>query len=205
MKFWQILQMGGIAMYVLLFFSVLSIAVIIDKLVYFKIKSKVKREKFMKEVKSALEDANIAGAVSLCKRINTPFAKVVLAGLETFNPNEKIISNAMERQIAIETTQLEKHTGIAGTIGSTAVYVGLLGTVFGIMRAFHDISTSGAGGINVVINGISEALGATALGLCVAVPAVVAYNYFIRRIDHFVVDMELCASETMDMINSKNV
>jgi len=204
MKFWQILQMGGIAMYVLLFFSVLSIAVIIDKLVYFKIKSKVKREKFMKEVKSALEDANIAGAVSLCKRINTPFAKVVLAGLETFNPNEKIISNAMERQIAIETTQLEKHTGIAGTIGSTAVYVGLLGTVFGIMRAFHDISTAGAGGINVVINGISEALGCTAAGLCVAVPAVIAYNYFVKRIDHFITDMELCASEIMDVIVGEN-
>ena len=204
MKFWQILQMGGIAMYVLLFFSVLSIAVIIDKLVYFKIKSKVKREKFMKEVKSALEDANIAGAVSLCKRINTPFAKVVLAGLETFNPNEKIISNAMERQIAIETTQLEKHTGIAGTISSTAVYVGLLGTVFGIMRAFHDISTAGAGGINVVINGISEALGCTAAGLCVAVPAVIAYNYFVKRIDHFITDMELCASEIMDVIVGEN-
>ena len=204
MKFWQILQMGGIAMYVLLFFSVVSIAVIIERIIYFKKKSRTQREPFMKEIRSSLEEAQIAQALSICKRTDTPFARVVEAGLETSHPHEKGIANAMERCIAIETKQLERYTGIAGTVGSTAVYVGLLGTVFGIMRAFHDISTSGTGGINVVINGISEALGCTAAGLCVAVPAVIAYNYFIKRIDSFVVDMELCASEIIDLVVSEN-
>jgi len=205
MKFWQILQMGGIAVYVLLVFSVVSIAVVIEKVFYFRKKSRANREKFMKKIKDEMEHDNLAHALEICEHTDTPYAKVVFDALRVYNQNERAIVNAMERRIAIETKQLERFIGITGTIGSTAVYVGLLGTVFGIMRAFHDISTSGAGGINVVINGISEALGATALGLCVAVPAVVAYNYFIRKIDHFVVDMELCASETMDLINSKNV
>ena len=204
MKLLQILQMGGIAMYTLLIFSVVSIAVIIERALYFKKKSRVKREDFMKKIRHSLEGTDIAGAVSICKRTDAPFAAVVRSGLEAYNPNEKSISNAMERRIAVETMHLERFTGIAGTIGSTAVYVGLLGTVIGIMRAFHDISTSGAGGINVVINGISEALACTAAGLVVAVPAVIAYNYFVKRIDNFVVDMELCASEVMDLIAAEN-
>src|SRR5947208_2275959 len=123
MKLWQIFQMGGIAMYVLSVFSVVSIAVIIEKIVYFKRKSRVRREDFMKGVKGALQEANIADAMKMCKRTDTPFAAVVQAGLEAYNPNEKGVSNAMERRIAIETLQLEKFIGITGTIGSTAVYV----------------------------------------------------------------------------------
>jgi biopolymer transport protein ExbB/TolQ len=205
MKFWQILQMGGIAVAVLFVFSIASITIIIERIVYFSKKSKVKRDHFMKKIRQEMEGDNVPKALEICRRTNTPFASVVAAALDIHTQNERLILNAMERQIAIETGQLERFTGIAGTVGSTAVYVGLLGTVFGIMRAFHDISTSGTGGINVVINGISEALGSTAIGLCVAVPAVIAYNYFIKKIDHFVVEMELCASETMDLIVNRNL
>jgi biopolymer transport protein ExbB/TolQ len=109
----------------------------------------------------------------------------------------------MEREITIETTKLERFISIVGTIGSTAVYIGLFGTVLGIIRAFHDISQSSSGGISVVINGISEALVCTAAGLCVAVPAVIAYNFFVRKVDGFVMDMELSASETMDLLRGK--
>ena len=96
--------------------------------------------------------------------------------------------------------KLEKYTSVVGTIGSTSVYIGLFGTVLGIIRAFHDISMSGSGGISVVISGISESLACTAMGLCVAVPAVIAYNYFTKKIDNFISDMELCASEVMDLL-----
>jgi biopolymer transport protein ExbB/TolQ len=109
----------------------------------------------------------------------------------------------MERAITIETVNLERYTSIVGTIGSTAVYIGLFGTVLGIIRAFRDISVSRAAGINVVIGGISEALICTAAGLLVAVPAVIAYNYFVKKIDGFVTDMELCASEANDLLNIK--
>ena len=108
----------------------------------------------------------------------------------------------MERQIVIEISKLELRTAVVGTIGSTAVYIGLLGTVFGIIKTFQDITLAGSSGINVVIQGISEALVCTAAGLFVAIPAVIAYNYFTKRISGFVTDMELCASEMTSIIKS---
>jgi biopolymer transport protein ExbB/TolQ len=98
---------------------------------------------------------------------------------------------------------LEQYISIIGTIGNTAVYIGLFGTVLGIIRAFHDIAAAGAGGMSIVIGGVAEALVCTAAGLFVAIPAVIAYNYFIKRVDHFVNDMELCASELIDLRGGK--
>ncbi len=120
---------------------------------------------------------------------------MALAGLNLHGHDEKLIANAMEREITVETIKLERFIGIVGSIGGTAVYIGLLGTVMGIMRAFSDISKAGSGGMDVVTVGIAEALVCTAAGLLVAIPAVLSYNWFTRKIDNFVVDMELAASE----------
>jgi biopolymer transport protein ExbB len=203
MTLWQLIKVGGFTMYVLLSFSVISLAVILERVFYYQLRSKVKRRNFMLQVSRELKSGNVKKALEICRDTNTPFASVVSAGLTLYGHSEIVISNTMEREITIETTKLEKFTSIVGTIGSTAVYIGLFGTVLGIIRAFRDISSSGSGGISVVINGISEALVCTAAGLCVAVPAVIAYNYFVKRVDNFITDMELCASETMDMLNIK--
>jgi len=114
-----------------------------------------------------------------------------------------IIERALRRTENMEFSKMERHLSFLATTGSAAPFIGLFGTVLGIIRAFHDISTAGSGGINVVINGISEALVCTAVGLCVAVPAVIAYNYFVKRVDGFITDMELCASEILDLPNIK--
>jgi len=203
MTLWQLVKIGGFTMYILLSFSVVSLAIIIERYFYYRRRSRVKRQPFMAQVRKELEKSNIKSAVEICKNTDTPFSKVVNSGLNLHGHNEVLISNTMEREVTIETTKLERLTSIVGTIGSTAVYVGLFGTVLGIIRAFHDIAKTGSGGITVVINGISEALVCTASGLCVAVPAVIAYNYFIKKIDTFVTDMELSASETMDLITIK--
>ena len=73
----------------------------------------------------------------------------------------------------------------------------------GIIRAFHDIAAAGAGGMSIVIGGVAEALVCTATGLFVAIPAVVAYNYFTRRVEHFISEMELCASELIDLVRTE--
>jgi len=190
-------------MFVLLFCSVLSLAVIFERLVYFRRRSRVKRTDFMQGLRQDLAKNQVSKAVDACRQTDTPFSKVALAGLILAGHHEKAVSEAMEREITIETIKLERYTSIVGTIGSTAVYIGLFGTVLGIIRAFRDISSAGAGGINVVIQGISEALICTAAGLLVAIPAVITYNFFIRRIDNFVADMELCASELMDLLSIK--
>lgn len=197
----QIFVMGGFTMYVLVFCSVLSLAVIVNRLFDYWKKSKISRTEFMGKIRKELNDKNAAKAAELCKGSYAPFANVVLSGLKLEGHGEKIISNAMEREITVEVIKLERYTSIVGTIGNTAVYIGLFGTVLGIIRAFHDISSIGAGGINVVIGGVSEALITTAAGLSVAVPAVIAFNYFVKRVDGFVNDMELCASEVIDLIS----
>ncbi|MDP3791753.1 MAG: MotA/TolQ/ExbB proton channel family protein [Candidatus Omnitrophota bacterium] len=199
----QLIMAGGVTIYILIFCSVLSIAIIIERYMYYRSRSRIKRADLMARVKKELEKNDLEAALKICDKKNTPFSNVVHAGLSFAKHTEKEISNNMERTIVVETNLLEKRTTVVGTIGSIAVYIGLFGTVLGIMRAFGDIATAGAGGINVVMNGISESLVCTAAGLCVAVPAVVAYNYFIKRIDNFITDMELCASETMDLVKVK--
>ncbi len=203
MIIWQLLKSGGFTIYILLFCSVLSLAIIIERIIYYKMRSKIARAEFMAYISEELGKKNIKKALEICEGVDTPFSSVVYAGLSLYGHNEVVISNVMEREITIETTNLETYTAIVGTIGSVAVYIGLFGTVLGIIRAFYDISLSSSGGINVVISGISEALSCTAAGLCVAVPAVVAYNYFVKKIDNFIRDMELAASELMDFIAVK--
>ena len=202
MNIWQLIKVGGFTMVVLLAASVVSVAIILERLIAYRRKSRVNRKDFMLKMRQEIKKGSLKSVTEACKDTNAPFAQVVYAGLSFFDCSEKEISNNMERQIIIETTILERLTSVIGTIGSVSVYVGLFGTVLGIIRAFHDISVSGSGGISVVISGISEALACTAAGLCVAVPAVVAYNYFMKKVDDFIKDMELAASETMDLISA---
>ncbi len=201
MGLWQLIKVGGFTMVILLAASVLSVAIILERLIYYRTKSRLKRKDFMSKIKQEIKAGSLNQALKICLAANAPFVNVVYAGLSFHNCSEKERSNNMDRQVVIETTILERFTAVIGTIGSVAVYIGLFGTVLGIIRAFHDISASGSGGISVVINGISEALACTAAGLCVAVPAVIAYNYFMNKIDVFVRDMELAASETMDLLS----
>ncbi len=205
MSLFQLLQVGGFVMYILLIMSVFSIAIILERFLYYKKMSQVTREKFMLEIAEELKKGKIKTAQQICQKFDVSVSRVVAAGLDLAGNSSEFISNAMERQITIETTKLEKFTSREGTIASTSVYVGLFGTVLGIIKAFSDIAQNSGGGISVVVNGISEALVCTAVGLFVAIPALMAYNYFIKKISVFVTDMELCASETLDLLNSISV
>ena len=198
---WDIFAMGGFTMWILLFCSVLSLGVIIDRLASFWRTGRVKRTVFMERLRDVLRQKDLERAVEICRDTSAPLARVALAGLERAGRGGELAQGSMERQIAVEAAKLERLTGVGGTIGNTAVYIGLFGTVLGIIRAFRDISITGTGGMDVVIGGVSEALITTATGLAVAVPAVIFYNYFSRRIEGFVNDMELCASEIADLVS----
>lgn len=200
---WEIVQTGGFTMYILLFCSILSVAILLERIIYYRRRSKTKRAEFMIRIGRALKNGNIESAMEVCKETLAPFSNVVYSGLELYGRPEKEISNAMEREITIETTKLERYISIVGTIGNTAVYIGLFGTVLGIIRAFHDIAIAGTGGMSIVIGGVAEALVCTATGLFVAIPAVIAFNYFTRKVEHFLSDMELCASEFIDLARGK--
>jgi len=200
---WEILQIGGFTMYILLFCSFLSVAIFLERIFYYRKRSKIKRAEFMAGTARAIKSGDMEGAMDICKRTLAPFSNVVYSGLQLHGYHGKEISNTMEREITVETAKLERYISIVGTIGNTAVYIGLFGTVLGIIRAFHDIAVAGAGGMNIVIGGVAEALVCTAAGLFVAIPAVIAFNYFTRKVEHFLDDMELCASELIDLMGGK--
>lgn len=200
----EIINNTGFAIYLLLFCSVLSIGIMINRIWIFYIKAKKKRILFMEEFEAKINASGRDGAIVFCESDqNSFYAKVAGAALKNSERGEREIESAMDRAIAIEVIDLEKYTAIVGTIGNIALYIGLFGTVIGIMRAFHDIASIGQEGLSVIVRSVSEALIATAAGLGVAVPAVTAYNFFVKKIEYYVKEMQLCASEVIDLIRRK--
>jgi biopolymer transport protein ExbB len=202
MSIGTILASGNITLYLLILCSIVSFAIIIERVIYFRRNASEPRAPFMRLIRESLHGSGAGRALEHCGTAST-ISRVVREGLEATGAEQSNARNAMERQIAVETRGLEKFTSLLGTIGSTAVYIGLFGTVIGIIRAFGDISAAGVGGINIVIGGIAEALVSTAAGILVAVPSVIAYNLIIRRIDTAIADMELCESELIDLLAEK--
>jgi len=199
----SILNSGGGIMYVLLLCSVLTIAVILQKSLRFMKIKKSDRRGILERIKEKIASGDIEGAKIECLKDKNPYSNVIYSGLCQYGKSDTAIDSAMERWIAEEVMELEEYTGIVGTIGNTAVYIGLFGTVIGIMKAFHDISTMGQTGMSTVIIGVSEALIATATGLLVAIPSVIAFNYFMTKIDRIMKEMQLCASELSDYLKHR--
>ena len=142
-------------------------------------------------------------------------AKVVLAGLQEYQFQQEAnagltrddlldtVRRAIQRASALTANDLKKGISALATIGSTAPFVGLLGTVVGVINAFQGIAATGSGGIGAVSAGIAEALVETALGLLVAIPAVWFYNYLTSRIEYFNVEMDNSSSEMVDYFIKK--
>jgi biopolymer transport protein ExbB/TolQ len=142
-------------------------------------------------------------------------AKVVLAGLQEYQFQKEsggglqredlldTVRRSIQRASALTASDLKKGVAALATIGSTAPFVGLLGTVVGVITAFQGIGASGSAGLGAVSKGISEALVETALGLVVAIPAVWFYNYLSGRIEYFNVEMDNSSSELVDYFIKK--
>ncbi len=201
-SFLDILAIGGFTLYILLLLSCISIAIIILKIIEFRIKS-VNIKNFFSKIKTKLKKQSIRDVIVYCESYNKPVVNVVKEGLLYFyNTKSLDFKNCIERTVSVEVMNLEKYTSIIATIGGIAVYIGLFGTVLGIIRSFHDISLAGSGGISVVIGGVSESLVATAAGLCVAIPAVAAYNFMVRAIDKFTIEMQYAGSLLKDILET---
>jgi len=203
MSIGEILMLGHGTLIILIGASVLSVMVILLKFYEFWNKSKVTRSEFVESVLQYLRKRDIDGAIKYSNSVDSPMAPVAKAGLLAHKSKEGTLNEAMEREIMIQTVALERFITILGTIGSIAVYIGLFGTVLGIMDAFSHIAAAGSGGISVVIKGVSVALVCTATGLAVAIPAVIVYNFLTKLVDKFVVNMEYCASAVEDFLSGK--
>jgi biopolymer transport protein ExbB len=181
----DIIQKGAIATYPLILLSIISVTVVLERLWSLKnIGSVTLRitESLLEPIKKGQRDL----AIAICKQNSqSPAARIFLNVLEREGNQGFDTASALATEAMFEETQkLKKHLWILGTVASSAPFIGLLGTVVGIIKAFENMAVAGTGGFAVVAAGISEALVATALGLAVAIIAVIFYNYFQTRISN---------------------
>jgi biopolymer transport protein ExbB/TolQ len=193
---------------ILLIMSMYSIAIMVERFLTYSAAKKQSRE-FAPRVAQALKNDRIEEAINISdKHKKSHLAMVVNAGLQEFRAHEQSADisgeeveaskRALQRAIAIKSAEFKRGLSGLATIGSTAPFVGLFGTVFGIINAFTGMKSAESAGIGAVAGGIAEALLTTALGLAVAVPAVWLFNYFTGKVDGFVVEMDNSASELID-------
>jgi biopolymer transport protein ExbB/biopolymer transport protein TolQ len=194
--------------------SVYSIAVMIDKFRSYKA-ARDESLQFLPLFVKNLKDNNFQGALDAARKYKkSHIAKVVSAGLIEYD-NDKIeladshdlvgaVGRALDRAVSLTSAEMKKGTGGLATIGSSAPFIGLFGTVVGIVNAFTGIAQSGSGGLASVSAGIAEALITTAFGILVAVPAVMAFNYFTTRLERFQIEMSNSSAELLDFFLKKH-
>jgi biopolymer transport protein ExbB/TolQ len=193
---------------ILLIMSMYSIAIMVERFLTYSAAKKQSRE-FAPRVAQALKNDRIEEAINISdKHKKSHLAMVVNAGLQEFRAHDgssdisgdeiEASKRALQRAIAIKSAEFKRGLSGLATIGSTAPFVGLFGTVFGIINAFTGMKAAESAGIGAVAGGIAEALLTTALGLAVAVPAVWLFNYFTGKVDGFIIEMDNSASELID-------
>jgi biopolymer transport protein ExbB/biopolymer transport protein TolQ len=202
---------------ILVIMSMISFGVAIERIYTFT-QARKQSKLYAPQVAKHLKEGRLKDAIAISSSKNYRYshlAKVVLAGLQEYQFQHESGANlsredlvdtvrrAIQRASALTANDLKKGVAALATIGATAPFVGLLGTVVGIITAFQGIAATGSGGLGAVSAGISEALVETALGLVVAIPAVWFYNYLTGRIEYFNVEMDNSSSELVDYFIKK--
>jgi biopolymer transport protein ExbB len=213
-------QMGIVAKAVLILLGlqfVITLALGVERLMVFN-KGKKQSVSYIMLLRNFLNERKLEEAVAAVQQHpNSPLAKIVGGGLSEYikglealqeeGPDDvgdfdlvDAVNRQMERAKERETGALKRGLSTIATTGSTAPFIGLFGTVVGIINSFQGLSGDGGGGLGAVAGGISEALFATAVGLLVAIPAVMAFNYFNGRVETMQIDMNDVASELIDFV-----
>lgn len=176
-------------LWVLLFASILSVAVMIDRWRIFR-QNRIDFPAFLEKLRSLLDQRNTEAAQTLCADQAGLEARVALTGLKNFHRGAASVEEAMKADLVLGRSFFEKNLIILSTMGNNAPFIGLLGTVLGVIKAFHDLGVAGSSGVSVVMSGISAALIATAFGILLAIPAVIANNVFQTRLKRSVVNAQ---------------
>jgi biopolymer transport protein TolQ len=196
-----VLQAGLVvkgALLILLFFSVISWAIIFFKYRYISAARK-ETDAFLASFRTSRRPESLYATAKrhrLCP-ISNIFSAIYS---ERSFKDRSDVRRALKRYEALEVSKLENYLGFLATTGSSTPFIGLFGTVWGIMNSFRNIGASGAASLAVVAPGIAEALIATAMGLVAAIPAVIAYNYFLGSTRRMVVEMEDFSEEILDLV-----
>ena len=203
---WEFMQKGGPIMWPILLCSVFAFAIVIERLIKLK-REQIDTKSFMEQISKSLKRNKIMEALDLCDRTGGPIANILKAGILKHDRPRHEVREAIEDASIHEVPRLERNLPVLATVAHVSPLLGLLGTVTGMVAAFQVIESK-ATSLNPInpgdlAGGIWEALLTTVLGLCVAIPTYVAYNYLVSRVDGFVLDMERSATDLLNILGEK--
>jgi biopolymer transport protein ExbB len=201
--FFGFIVAGGFAMWVLLVMSVIAVAIVIERLLFFASQHSDSKG-LLKQIGQRIAADDLSGAIKICQQQKGMLPKILEFGLLRGEKNRADITDALSIALMENLNTLERNLGVIGTIAVIAPFVGLFGTVLGIIRAFQDIALKGNSTPAVVAAGVSEALITTAAGLFVAVVAVVFFNYFKTRIKVYNQEMIVASNQLAEMLHFHN-
>ena len=202
-------QKTGPIRWPLLICSILGVTYIIERVVsLFKLRPRIKVEQLVSRITEALRNDNIMEAVSICEEAGGPLANVVKAGLLRYSQGmieetavtKEDVSEAIDEATILEVPQLERNLVVLSTIYQVSPLFGLLGTVTGMVRAFTAIALKGTGDPQLLAGGISEALLTTVIGLTIAIPVMIAYQYLVSRVDRHILEIQQVSTEIVNTL-----
>jgi len=194
----QFYQSGGPVMHALLACSLIGLVFIIER-AWSLYRAKINTQEFLDRVRTALlKRRNVKEAVTICEEYGGPIANIMKAGLLKYGRPQEEIERTIEAASAHELSRLERGLSVLATVSNIAPLLGFLGTVSGMINSFDALARAGLSNPGLVAKGISEALITTATGLAVAIPMLVAYNYFTSRVSKFVLEMETSANVLLE-------
>ena len=203
---WDLIVKGGPIMGLIILCSVIAFAVFIERMWYLR-NARIDTRKFMRTISSKLKTNKVMEAVDMCNLTKGPIARILKSGIVKYDKSRQDIREAIEDAGVHEVPLLERNLGVLATIAHITPLLGLLGTVVGMLKAFQVIEEKASGMMPVnpgdLAGGIWEALITTVGGLAIAIPAYVAYNYLVSKVDNFVLDMEKSATEVVNLLSEQ--
>ena len=201
MSLWELFNAGGSLMWVLLILGGVTVFIFVERFVAIRRASKLDMH-FMNRIRDYISDGKIRSAVELCRKTNTPIARMVEKGIERLGRPMSDVQNAIENVANLEVSRLENGLPSLATIAGGAPMIGFLGTVIGMVRTFMDMSAAG-GTVDMALlsGGMYVAMVTTVGGLIVGIPAYFGYNYLVARIEKLVFQMEANSIAFMDILN----
>ena len=197
----ELFKQGGVLMYPLAVCSVMALAIILER--WYNLRhSRVIRSEIIQVIENIKSAEDLGLAYSICEKNPGPFSNIVLTALGMKDLPKEEIKEAILDSGRQETRRLERGLVVLETVAGISPLLGILGTVFGMITIFHDITQFGIGQAGVLAGGIQLALVTTATGLCIGIPALVGFNYFSNRVDGLVLELEYYAGVLLNKLHS---
>jgi biopolymer transport protein ExbB len=194
------INQGGILMWPIMLCSIVGLSVIVERFLFLH-RATIDTREFMDTMRQVVRQNRMQEAIEICDETDAPVARIMKSGLLKHNRSKEDIRESIEDAGHLEIPRLERYLSALATCANIAPLLGLLGTVSGMIKAFAQIQNK-RGQVNPsdLAEGIGNALVTTAAGLTVAIPMLVAYNYFVTRVDNMVIEMEISSSELVELL-----